>query len=397
MAEGSKQDNAEEWERRLVTGDLPSDFLEVTEPKPAANSTDQVTAQATAITSTFDRSLKPQQGSPVSPPGVNNTVATGSLLDLGEDIPTPPDHHQQTMVPQGTGQGRDPSQSANVEEQSEGNGRPMSTEEKDHAMALALQKQLNLEGQQEAAAREAAFGGYVQASSASLQPPPNAQGRLTVTVAEAKLARNYGMTRMDPYCRVRVGHCVYETPTCANGAREPKWNKTFNCYLLAGVKRIDIEIYDECTFQADALIAHASFDIPESVTGPKNEVVDEWWPLSGQEGHEKEGMLHLILSLQPLPPSNAATGNVRVISAQSGQQVRIATQPGGGSQATVAAAATTQQQQQMRPPEMSEEQLAEFSKMFPNVDKEVIVSVFQENRGNQENTVTGLLLLSGGS
>ena len=45
----------------------------------------------------------------------------------------------------------------------------MTTEERDHAMALALQKQLNMEGQQEAAARAAAAGhtmsGYIQVCS----------------------------------------------------------------------------------------------------------------------------------------------------------------------------------------------------------------------------------------
>ena len=116
--------------------------------------------------------------------------------------------------------------------------------------------------------------------------------------------------------------------------------------------------------------------------------MDEWWPLSGQEGHDKEGMIHLILSLQPLPPPSAASGHVRVV--QAGQQVRIATQPQPASHPP-----QQQQQQPQTPPEMTDEQLQEFSKMFPNLDKEVIVSVFQENRGNQENTVTGLLLLSG--
>ena len=48
----------------------------------------------------------------------------------------------------------------------------MTTEERDHAMALALQKQLNMEGQQEAAARAAAAGhtmsGYIQVCSTIL-------------------------------------------------------------------------------------------------------------------------------------------------------------------------------------------------------------------------------------
>ena len=112
MAEGSSNKDtttAEEWERRLVSGDLPDDFLQVTEPKASAGSED-VTAQATAtLTSNFERGQSHTSSAMAAAP---KPVATGALLDLGEDIPTPPE---------GQKQGRDPNLSANVEE--EGNGK----------------------------------------------------------------------------------------------------------------------------------------------------------------------------------------------------------------------------------------------------------------------------------
>lgn len=61
---------------------------------------------------------------------------------------------------------------------------------------MALQQQLNM---------EAAEHQHHQAQGAmyhTMAAPANMVGRLTVTIVEAKLAKNYGMTRMDPYCRL---------------------------------------------------------------------------------------------------------------------------------------------------------------------------------------------------
>ena len=213
----------------------------------------------------------------------------------------------------------------------------------------------------------------------------NVVARLTVTIVEARLNRNYGVTRMDPYARLRVGHNVYETPTCQNGAKEPKWNKTVNCFLVAGTKSLDIEIYDECTFSTDSLIAHTSVPLTEQLMA-RQEMVDDWWPLSGQEGQEKEGMVHLILSVQRVAPG----------SVQPPGPPGVAPNLAGGKPMTYKTAYLPQQQQQQPPPPpptLAPDDLEEFSKMFPEIEKSVIEAVFAESGGSKEAAVNALLQL----
>uniref|UniRef100_A0A914R685 C2 domain-containing protein n=1 Tax=Parascaris equorum TaxID=6256 RepID=A0A914R685_PAREQ len=75
--------------------------------------------------------------------------------------------------------------------------------------------------------------------------PPNTRGRISITVVEAKLAKNYGIIRMDPYCRIRVGNAVFETQVHAKGGKAPRWDYIMNAYLPHGVESIYLQIYDE--------------------------------------------------------------------------------------------------------------------------------------------------------
>ncbi|CAG9534084.1 unnamed protein product [Cercopithifilaria johnstoni] len=128
--------------------------------------------------------------------------------------------------------------------------------------------------------------------------PPNTRGRISITIIEARLVKNYGLVRMDPYCSVRVANAIFETPKNVNGGKTPKWNRVINAYLPYGVESIYLQVFDEKAFTADECIAWAHIILPNGIFG--GEVIDDWYQLSGQQGEGKEGVINLIISFTPV-------------------------------------------------------------------------------------------------
>ncbi|GFQ67756.1 toll-interacting protein [Trichonephila clavata] len=214
-------------------------------------------------------------------------------------------------------------------------------------------------------------------------------GRLTISVVEAKLNKNYGLTRMDPYVRLRIGNTIYETNTDYNGARNPRWNKSFNCFFISQDKTIHLEIFDECAFSLDERIAWASYDIPKSVL--QGETVNEWIELSGKLGEKKEGTINIVITCQPIPagtliyhpksmvtviPYGPFAGKEGVVSQEGARSVSSAN-------ADVSADVIT-----------TEEEFKQVIEMFPNIEEDIVRAIMESNRGNKEHIINALLELS---
>lgn len=202
------------------------------------------------------------------------------------------------------------------------------------------------------------------------QARPTYIDRLLISVVEARLNKNYGLTKMDPFCVVRVNHQVYETETCENGSKNPTWTRPLAVPITEPIEHIYLEVFDEGKMLANKKVAWTKIKIPDSVKN--GDTLDDWWPLSGELGNEKEGTIHIIFSKKKYQQTNVQP----IVPSYPGMPAR----PG---------AIRTPQVQHT--PIYSEEDIKQLKNLFPSNDDEVIKAVLEASNGNKNHAIDALL------
>ncbi|XP_029171341.1 toll-interacting protein B-like [Nylanderia fulva] len=157
------------------------------------------------------------------------------------------------------------------------------------------------------------------------------------------------------------------------------------CNLLPpGVTQIFIEIYDECSFMMDELIAWGHIEIPPQVF-QKGDTHEDWYMLSGKQGENQEGMINLVFSYMIHHPymsfSIMMVPSATPMFGVPYAPLNVYIPPPAVATPTVAPSSLPN----------AEIELKQIAEMFPNIDKEVIKSVYDANHDKKDVTINSLL------
>jgi len=247
-----------------------------------------------------------------------------------------------------------------------------------------------------------------------------------ISVVEAVLVKNYGLLRMDLYCKIRVGHMVCETPTCPNGAKNPKWDGVYQFSLKPGIDSFHLEIYDEKQFSLDEKIAWLHEPIPPEIF--QGITVERWFPLSGRSGPQKEGSVLLVISHKRVPMRSSNYGRSMIPhhhhQLPAIPETILVPGPnqmiGGPTSVMPVDPSVTAYLQPIPPPPPNpqtnpnqqppdgaphqrevaldvrparEEDINQLSEMFPSIDKAIIKAILENNHHDKEASISALLAM----
>lgn len=260
---------------------------------------------------------------------------------------------------------------------------------KDFLRVMLDEKQIS-ETSDEELARRLQFGNQQRQvrgnSSAMRMMESTFKGRLQIDIVEAHLNKNYGFVKMDPYVKMTINNKVYETASDYSGAKSPKWQKTIMVYIEENVDQIKFEVFDEKSFTDDELIAVVKYPIPQVLY--TQGFIDEWLPLSGKLGEQKEGSLNIRILFTPMRKLQETER--RTSRPTYGQLERMNLQLEEDDDLARTLRISAQEAEY----KVDEEVFKSLCEMFPSFDVEVVRSSLIVNHGNKEITIEKLLEMS---
>lgn len=249
-------------------------------------------------------------------------------------------------------------------------------------LRITLNEQQLSEKQDNYIAQRLQYGQPQQSPMEQWRVPP--RGRLNIIIVEARLAKNYGiLSKMDPYVKITLGGKILETETDYGSGKNPRWNKSIAIYLPNNVDSFVLEIYDEKSFSSDEQVAVLNYTFQEELF--QGVPLDEWLPLSGRLGEQKEGHIHLRIEFIPLEQLQ------RMHQAQARRPMsnqNLSAVPNYQLQNQV------RQQQVLEAVEYTDADVLAIKEMFPSFDEDIVKSILEANNGHKENTINQLLAMS---
>ncbi|CAF0751298.1 unnamed protein product [Didymodactylos carnosus] len=250
---------------------------------------------------------------------------------------------------------------------------------------------------------------------------PNFVGYLTLTIAEAKVIKNFGLLgllKMDPYVRIRLGHIAYETPTAQSGGKNPQWKASYRINLFKGMDAVYLEVFDRRSFTEDEFIGECNVPITQEVLN--GETKQSWYTLLGKQ-NQNEGDILIIMSFVPHQavqqpnlehqvPSTLTNTNSGMGTAIASPQNEVpSATPTSLSQSPTRSTSTIPKtqppdniihQQQIAQTHQQQFQLyspndvKELHEIFPTVEQSVIKQLLDTNGGNKDLVVNHLLQMT---